>query len=255
MYKRLIIVLLVFLMFVNVPVYANEIYTIKQGKVYTITIDQNYSNLDVIFSDNVLYGFRNLNYYDDLTTYDSYGISSNRTLDVFDKFMFVYNLSDSDVIMTLNDGGITNIREYESPFGLVMYDGTNTVLEVTNNTSGYIDYKMLNYNDINGSISFDKYNYSIAGGSTKEIEGKGVLIFELDGGNLKDILTISGVYEVGDFVRYGFFQRVPWILEMDLMGIIRVFLEQLSMLLPVGLIVLSAFLLINLLRYTMRFFL
>jgi len=33
-YRKVFIVVLVLLMFVNVPVYANEVYNLEQGKVY-----------------------------------------------------------------------------------------------------------------------------------------------------------------------------------------------------------------------------
>ena len=136
-----------------------------------------------------------------------------------------------------------------------MFDGSGSAFEVSNLTDRYLYYKLLNYNEDDDSIMIGESTGDIGRGASKSFEGKGVLLFKVNRSELEDTLTFEGVYEVSDSMRYDFFVNPPWILRMDLAGIIRVFWEELSMLLPVGLVILSMWLLTRLVKYTMGLFL
>lgn len=263
MFSKVLVVLLTLLMFMNVPVYtahAEETYTLRPGKVYVVRLYTNYDYADLVFSDNVLcrYGSTDTGY-DGLSTYYDYVTRYyHDKLNYYDR-VYVYNVSGSDVIMTLDNGEIRNISERQSPFYAVMYDGTETEFEMEYIGNNAIYYKKFYFDNDAGLLRFDKTYFVMDPGAVREFDGKGVLIIrkayydqDLE---LEDVLRMNGVYEVGDHFRYDFFYRAPWILGMDLMGIMEVFWEQLSMLLPVGLIVLSVPLLIYLTRYTVRLFL
>lgn len=255
MFKKVLVVvgLVAFLVFVSGPVYATGSYTFLQGKVYAVEIEGDV--LDVTFSDNVLFGDYLTNEIGALNAYDTYGMSYVRPWYSSSRYLLVYNISDSDVIMTLNDGAIANVDGYDSPFSLVMFDGSGSAFEVRNLTDDYISYKLLNYNEDDGCITIGASLASIGRGASEYFEGKGVFLFKVARSDLENTLTFEGVYEVSDVVRYDFFVNPPWILRMDLAGIIRVFWEELSILLPVGLVVLSMWLLTRLVKYTMGLFL
>ena len=256
MYRKVFIVLVILLMLIaascNVPAYAEDEYTLKPGKVYRFELDL-YTSLDIDFSDSVLYHLGSSGNYTELWKYNNYGNSYEKELNI-EQYMFVYNVSDSNVKLTLNDGEIIGVNEYNSPFVMVMFDGSETALEVKNNSEEWQDYKVFHYVG-NGSYIFYDETSIIEPGYTEQFEGIGVLLFEAFGGNFEDIFTVSGVYEVGDYIREGFFPVPPWILVMDLAGLLEVFWRQLLTLLPVGLIILSVFLLISLVKYIVRLFL
>lgn len=255
MFRKFFSVLLV-LMLVNVhgcfPAYAEEVYTLKPGKVYRFGLDL-YTSLDIDFSDSVLYYLGSSGNYTELWRYKNYGNSYQEDFNV-EQYLFVYNVSDSSVKLTLNDGEVIGVNEYQSPFVMVMFDGSETALEVKNNSEEWQDYKVFHYVG-NGSYIFYDETSIIEPGYTEQFEGIGVLLFEAFGGNFEDIFTVSGVYEVGDYIREGFFSVPPWILKTDLTGIIQALLDQLSTLLPVGLVILSVYLLISLAKYIVRLFL
>ena len=248
MFKKFSCFLLILLMFISVPVYAedNEVYTLGPGEVYRFRFMK---PVDLVFSDNVLYGTGTSS--NKLYTYDSYGNSYNGSPTGL--AIYVYNCSYSEINITLNEGEITAADKYYSPFTLVMFDASEEVFEMKNISDVYLRYKVHYYNEDTGSIDFNT-GTSVFNG-TKTLEGKGVLMFEFTEDDLPYKLELNGAYEVGDYISEDFFPSPPWILRMDLAGMIRVLLDQLSMLLPVGLVVLSVFLAISLLLYTMRLFL
>lgn len=234
------------------PVYAedNEVYTIEPGEVYKFgTVGY----IDVVFSDNVLHGVGTGYALDDLYTYDSYGNSYSGNLSV-NNALYVYNCSYSDIYVTLNEGEIWAFSEYSSPFTLVMFDASKEVFEMKNISGLSLRYKVHYYNEDTGSIDFNT-GTSVLGSGTKTLEGRGVLMFEFSEDDLPYKLELNGAYEVGDYISEDFFPLPPWILRMDLAGMIRVLLDQLSMLLPVALVILSVFLLVSLLIYMVRSFL
>jgi len=258
-YRKLFIVLVILLMLVNVPVYAEdeEVYTLKKGKVYEFKFRANLTLSDVVnigFSDYVLYGYSNLTDYDSISSYGFYGTGTSRTfVSVFT--MFVYNCSDSDVTMVITDGVITNYYEYDSPFSFVMYDASEEYFKITNTTDTSIKYRELQYNEYDGTITYRSSSETLKSGGSALYSGKGLLLLPVKTGNVQYNVTLEGVYEVNNYIRKGFFRVPPWILETDLGVIIRALLEQLSMLLPVGLVILSVFLLISLIRYIVRSYL
>lgn len=256
MFKKVFFVFVAMLIFLTVPVYADDVYTLQPGKIYKVYFNSDTPFVDVEFSDNVLFGFRKLNYYYDLASYDRYGMSYAK--DVGDQLnLLIYNITDSPVTLTVNNGEVRSFLDYGSnDFTVVPFDGTRTPLEVTN-THEYefeLDYKLLTYND-DGSLDFDSNEYGIDFGETQSFDGRGVLIIDLSKNRYEIDYTLKGVYELGDYFRSDFFQMPPWILGMDLSGILGAFLENLPKLLQAGLVVLSVFLLINLARYMVRLFL
>lgn len=259
MFSKVLVVLLALLMSINVPVYAEKIYTLKAGNIYKIELDLDYPYVDVVFSDNVLHGdysYVNTDIYDWLYIYDIYEKRYQGDVDTFNRFLYVYNISDSDVIMTKNDGVIKSIKEYQSPFGLVMYDATNTEFEVEYVGNRDASYYMLIYDENDRSLRFSHSSYYIAPGDIKKFEGKGVLIFDLYYRDVfEDVMQMNGDYKMGNNIEYNYFYKVPWKLGIDLNGIIQILWEQLKMLLPAGLVVLSIMLIMYLTRYVVRLFL
>lgn len=247
MFKRVLFLLLILTILISVPVYGQEVYTLEPGKIYRFTfIDY----ADIVFSDNVLYGVRYN--YDKLRTYDSYGNSYYGRLNL-PYSMYVYNCSYSEIGITFNEGEIQSVTEYSSPFTLVMFDASEEVFEMRNISGVILDYKVHYYNEDNGSIDFNTGTSVFSG--MKTLEGKGVLMFEFTEDELPYKVEFNGVYETGSYISEDFFPVPPWILRMDLTGTIRVLLDQLSMLLPVALVILLVFLLINLLIYIIHLFL
>ena len=206
------------------------------------------------FSDHVLYGYSNVSNYDSLGSYSVYGTGTSRDFSSV-YTMFVYNCSDSDVTMVITDGVISQYYEYDSPFAFVAYDASEEYFEVTNTTDSMIKYREFQYNEYDDSITYSAHIEWLYSGDGALYFGKGILMFPFNTGNVQYFLDIEGVYEVGNYIRKGFFLVPPWILGMDLAGIIQALLGQLSMLLPVGLVILSVFLLISLIRYIVRSFL
>lgn len=252
MFRKLFSVLLVLLMFINVPVYAQDEYTLKPGKVYRFEFDL-YNRLDVDLSGDVLFYFSSTESYDELYKYANYGNSYESDLNI-EKYMYVYNVSDSNVNLIINEGEIVGVNEYSSPFVMVMFDGSETVFELTNNSDGWENYKIFYYQG-DGSLIFDSVTDIIGPGCSEQFDGIGALLLEVAGGSFEDVFTLNGVYEVGDYIRGGFFPVPPWILGMDLAGLLEAFWNQLQTLLPAALIVLSASLLISLAKYIVRLFL
>lgn len=255
MFKKVFFVFVAILIFLTVPVYADEVYTIEPGKTYKIWFDENDPFIDVEFSDNILFGFRSLNWFSELNTYDTYGMSFADDVGTRLNF-FMYNFTDSDVTLTINNGVVKSFLDFGVNFTAVPYDGARTPFEFTN-THVYeydIKYKLLNYND-EGIFDLDNTLYRLDFGETQSFDGRGVLFIQLDPSRHETDYTFEGVYEVGSFVRSDFFQMPPWILGMDLSGILGACLVILPKLLLVGLVVLSVFLLINLAKYMVRLFL
>jgi hypothetical protein len=155
--------------------------------------------------------------------------------------------------MNITEGTITGITVFDSLFSLVMYDGTDTEFKITNNTDSYVEAKQFEYDE--SDRSFDASGDYFAISDTKTFTGVGFILFGFPIDDLPYNLEFNGVYEISNYVGSGFFPVPPWILRMDLAGMIRVLLDQLSMLLPAGLVVLSVFLLVSLLIYTVRSFL
>ena len=136
-----------------------------------------------------------------------------------------------------------------------MYDGTNTEFKVEYTGDRDANYYILNYDEKAGLLRFNNSMYYIGPGDLKKFEGKGVLIFDLYYRDVfEDVMQMNGVYKVGNNIEYNFFSKVPWILGMDLTGIIKILWEQLKMLLPAGLVVLSILLIMYLTRYVVRLF-
>lgn len=258
MYKKVFFLLLILTILISVPVYAEDenVYTLESGKIYTFRFNYDYSDdVDLDFSDNVIYGINRFDDYADLTEYRYYGSSRIEGVGSTNNFMFVYNWSDSEVYMTLNDGEIASVTEHSSPFTLVMFDGGEEGFEFINVSDGVIEYKRHYYNEDDGSIDYSTGYKSIHSGNSVTYEGKGILMFDFPTGDVLYNMDFNGVYEVGDYISEDFFLMPPWILVMDLAGLLGAFWNQLLTLLPVGLVILSVFLLISLLIYTMRLFL
>jgi len=253
-HKKVFIALVILLMLIiakcNVPVYAedDEVYILEPGKVYRF---KNSENVRAVFSDYVLCGATiSGNEYYKATYYrywDSVKVSSLGIL-------FVYNCNNKPVTMTVVEkkGRISEVQVYEPSLSLVMYDGRETEFKVTNNNEGSIEYRNFEYNEISDSL--DNPDWSDWLYTSLTLTGRGVLLFPYNINDLEDNITIEGDYEVSEYVRLGFFQGPPWILKTDLTGMIQALLDQLSMLLPVGLVILSAFLLISLIMYIVRLF-
>ena len=257
MFKKVFFVFVAMLIFLSVPVYAEDTYTLQPGHLYEFRIDQECRFVDIDFSDNVLYfPSRNVLYYD-LTWYNYYGTSfAGDTVER--KYLYVFNINDTPVSLTLNDGIISSVFDFPEQyvFTVVPFDGTRTPLEFINSHKYQLDiaYRILHYND-DGTFNLDSQEYSVGYGQTQIIDGKGVLIVDGSLGNYEIDYSFEGVYEVGHSVRSDFFQKPPWILAMNLNGILGGFLEILPKLLQAGLVVLSVFLLINLARYMVHLFL
>jgi hypothetical protein len=243
-------------MFINlqscVPVYAaegQEVYTLEPGNVYGFRFDWS-NDVDLVFSDNVLYGTGTN--YKSFYTYDFYGNSYSGQITI-PYYMYVYNCFDSEINMTINEGEIKGVTEYSSPFTSIMFDASEEVFEMKNISGVILRYKVHYYNEDTGSIDINTGTTVLSG--TKTLEGRGVLMFEFPEDDLPYKLELNGAYEVGDYISEDFFPSPPWILRMDLAGILRVLLDQLSMLLPVALVVLSIFLVVNFLIYIVHLFL
>lgn len=261
MYKKVFIVLVIFLMLINVcscvPAYAEEggVYTLKRGKVYEFIFRKKGSTVEVVFSDDVLRGIEYVYEYDNIRSYKSYGKSISWYDGYLNDTLFVYNVSGSDVTASVLQGELINLYEYDSPFSLVHYDASEGPIEFTNDTDQKIYYKEFSYNEYDNKITFSNSLKEIKSGEGILTFGKGVLLFPINTGNLQYYLTFEGVFEVRNYIRSSFFRVPPWILKTDLGGIIQALLDQLSMLLPVGLVILSVFLLISLAKYIVRSFL
>jgi hypothetical protein len=239
--------------FVDFIVYAEgvEAYTLEPGKVYAFRKSSD-GKLTVGFSDLVLRGTSLVSYeYGDLGRYTSYVNYSSTSKD----YTYVYNVNDKEVTMTVTEGTIISVDVYESVFSLVMYDATETNFQITNigdNTGVY--YRRFEYNENDGSLNLSPSNVIVLfSGETDTYTGKGIIVTKES--NLEERLYIDGFYEVYDTINLGFFHVPPWILRMDLAGLLGAFWNQLLTLLPVGLVILSVFLLASLLIYTVRLFL
>lgn len=256
MFRKALILVLILLVFMGGPVYASQTYTLEPGKVYAFELDWDvHSFLDVVFSDNVLCGLDNYDfYYDDLDHYDFYGKTLAREVDRWDKFLFVYNPTRSNVTMTVNYNHIEIVDSYDSVFGIVMFDGSESPVEITNISESSRWGILISYDEDSGLLSFGELELFLSNFRNK-FDGKGALIIELEGEELKDFLSINGIHEFSDYIRHDFFPRAPWTLVMDFGTLLEVFWGQLRMLLPAGLIVLLVFLLISLTRYIVRLFL
>lgn len=259
MYRKVFIALVILLMLINVPVYAEEgIYTLERGKIYVFTFPENNSTVEVNFSDNVLTGVEIVQQDDpgDLDIYNRYGTRRSWGIGYLHNVLYVYNVSDSDVTAVFADGSLVRrVDVYPSPVSLVAYDASEEPIEFTNITDEIIRYKEFSYNEYDNTITYDSSFKSLESGEGVLTFGKGVLLFPINTGNLQYYLSINGVYEVRNYIRKSFFRIPPWILETDLAGIIQALLEQLLMLLPVALVILSVFLLISLIRYIVRLYL
>lgn len=258
-YRKVFIVLVVLLMLVNIPVYAEEeeeVYTLKRGKIYVFRFRENNDSVEVVFSDDVLTGVQIINEYNELDTYNRYGKSRSWKIGYLHDYLHVYNVSDSDVTARFSGSGRPiEVVEYEPPFSLLHYDASEEPIEFINRTEETICYNRFEYNEFGGSIAFNNSIKSLDSGKGVLTFGKGAFLFPISAGNVQYYLDIQGVYEVRNYIRKSFFRIPPWILKTDLAGIIRALLGQLSMLLPVGLVILSVFLLISLIRYIVRSFL
>lgn len=249
MYRKVFIVVLVLLMFVNVPVYANnEVYTLEQGKVYRFK--NGGKPFEAEFSDYVLSGSTVVS--SGYTNVYHYSYSDNMWFTKAD-YPFVYNCNNKTVTMTVYEGNITEVDVFASPFSIVMYDGSETDFKMTNNTEYGISYKRFEYNEVSDSLDNPSGTETLYTSGT--YTGRGVILLPVNINELQDTITFEGDYEAYNYIRLGFFQGPPWILKTDLAGIIRAFLEQLSMVLPVALVILSVFLLISLAKYIVRSFL
>lgn len=246
----LLLILLVFMSKCNVPVYAEdyESYTLEPGKVYRFkkvkgeTFTAELSDYVLISSWNQAGGYRDKSFY----RYKNYVTNTG------DVYVNVYNTSNKSVAMTMTEGTATEVAVFDSPFTLVMYDGTETILKIINNGDNYVTFMRYRYNESDHSFDYLGKYLGIGVGKSHVLSGKGFIVFTSS--YLQDV-TFEGVYGFVDYISEYFFQIPPWILRMDLAGIIRVLLDQLSMLLPVGLVILSVFLLISLLLYTIHLFL
>jgi hypothetical protein len=233
-----------------IPVYAedNGVYTLEPGKVYRFRTFLS-GNVVVEFSDYVLCSFSpsNLDYKNVRRyKYDNY-ISGNSY------FLSVYNTNSKSVTMTMIEGTTDQVSVFESPLSLVMYDATETDFQIINNTGNYVYAKQFEYDE--SDRSFDASGDYFAMRDTKTFTGVGFILFAFPIDDLPYNLEFNGVYEISNYVGSGFFPVPPWILRMDLAGTIRVLLDQLSMLLPVGLVILLVFLLASLLIYMVHLFL
>lgn len=253
--RKFFCLLLILLMFMSVfscctPVYAEdyESYTLGPGKVYKFQRDNSGGDLVAEFSDYVLYN-NTYNRYDDAAYYtyvNNVNHSSSHTN--------VYNCNNKSVIMTITGGTITEVDDFGSLFSLVMYDGTETEFKIINNIDDHVHCKQFEYNEFDHSFEASGTNISIEGSRT--LTGSGFLLFRLNDEYYNT--TFNGVYEVSNYIESDFFQvPPPWILKkmMNLTELLGAFLKQLKMLLPVGLVILSVFLLISLLLYTIHLFL
>jgi hypothetical protein len=234
-------------MFISVPVYAedNEVYTLEPGKVYKFekVIDE---NLVAEFSDYVLYN-NTYNYYNKVNSYQYVNYINNGS-----SHTNVYNCNNKSVTMTITGGEISEVTVYGSLFSLVMYDGTETEFKIINNIDDSVNCRKFEYNESDNS--FEASGLNIQGSRT--LTGKGFLLFKLDDEYYNT--TFNGVYEISNYIESDFFQvPPPWILKkmMNLTELLGAFWNQLLTLLPVGLVILSAFLLTSLLIYTVRLFL
>lgn len=240
--------------FVDFFVYAEgvEAYTLEPGKVYVFRKNKD-ETLTVGFSDLVLFGTSGMSFtYGDTRFYDYYAnyLSNTSTSGIY---LQVYNVNDEEVTMTVTEGTIISVNVYESNFSLVMYDATETNFQITNIADSGVYYRRFEYNENDGSLTLKPYEIVMGGDTKTYTQGKGIMIVRKL--NLQEKLSIDGYYEVYDTINLGFFHVPPWILRMDLAGMIRVLLDQLSMLLPVALVILLVFLLASLLIYTVRLFL
>ena len=261
MFKKFFSVLLV-LMLVNVhgcfPAYAEEeeVYTLKRGKVYEFRFRGIAQTKDFYFSDDVLFGQDYVDDYYDLSAYQRYGRGFRCYVGYVDNIFFVYNVADKDVTLILESGILNELIEYDSPFSLVAYDASENYFEITNLTDENLYYTKFHYNEHDESLTYDKYSKKLESGETALYVDKGILLLEkINTGNVQYSVALEGDYEVNNYIRKSFFRIPPWILKTDLAGIIRVLLDQLSTLLPVGLVILSVFLLISLAKYIIRLFL
>jgi hypothetical protein len=245
--------LLILLMFISVsscsPVYAedNESYTLEPGKVYRFKKVAGES-LTAEFSEHVLRSIRSAD--NDYLNINHYGYYNYINSSPF-TYLNVYNINSKSVTMTVNEGAINEVAVFESPFSLVMYDGTGTEFQIINNIDNYVYCKRYGYNE--SDHSFEAKGNFISIRVSETLTGSGFLLFRAN--DKFNNTTFQGVYEVSNYIRSGFFQVPPWILRMDLAGTIRVLLDQLSMLLPVALVVLSIFLVVNFLIYIVHLFL
>ena len=243
-----LLILLMFMSKCNVPVYAEdyESYTLEPGKIYRFkkvkgeTLTAELSDYVLISSWSQAGGYTGKSIY----RYKNYVTNSGNI------YVNVYNTSNKSVAMTMTEGTITEVDVLDSPFSLVMYDGTETRLKITKNVDDFITFKRFLYNE--SDHSFNYYGDYVEIDDGRNLKGKGFIVFTSS--SLQDV-TFEGVYGFVDYISEYFFQTPPWILRMDLAGMIRVLLDQLSMLLPAGLVILSVFLLISLLIYTIHLFL
>ena len=253
MFRKLFSVLVILLMFIaascNVPAYAEDegVFTLEPCKLYLFNKT---GSVKAEFSKNVLCGgvisstpYDNVLYYHYWSTIN---VGSTGKL-------FVYNCNDESVTMDVIEGTINGFEVVDYPISIVMYDASEMDFKMINNTDSRIRYKRFNYNEVADRLDDKSGTDWLYDSAT--LTGRGALLFLVDINDLEDNITFEGEYEVSDYVRKGFFQGPPWILKMDLAGMIRALLDQLSMLLPVGLVILSAFLLISLMRYIVRSFL
>jgi hypothetical protein len=248
--RKFFCLLLILLMFMSVPVYAEdyESYTLEPGKVYKFQRLSSGGNLVAEFSDYVLYndtynGYNKANYYEYVNYVDNHSSHTN-----------IYNVNNKSVIMIITGGTISEVTDYDSFFSLVMYDGTETEFKIINNIDDSVNCKQFEYNESDHSFEASGTNISINGSRT--LTGRGFLLFKAD--DKYHNTTFNGVYEVSNYIESDFFQvPPPWILKkmMNLTELLGVFWNQLLTLLPVALLILSVFLLISLAIYTIRLFL
>ena len=249
--RKFFCLLLILLMFINlqscVPVYAEdyESYTLEPGKIYRFkkvkgqTLTAEFSDYVLISSWNQAGGYTDKSFYR----------YKNNVTNSGDVYVNVYNTSNKSVVMTMTEGTTTEVAVFNSPFSLVMYDGTETSLQIINNGDNSVTFKRYTYNESDYSFDYLGNYLGIGVGKSRTLSGKGFIVFTSS--SLQDV-TFEGVYGFVDYISEYFFHTPPWILRMDLAGMIRVLLDQLSMLLPVGLVILSVFLLISLLLYTIH---
>lgn len=233
---------------------AEDFRTLQPGVVY-----QFYSLVgkpfEIEFSDCVLWGgtFYS-NGYKDVSIFEYSDYVEALPEDGYR--IFVYNIHDREVSMRIPDKPDDFRGAYfnSNPLNLVTYNGYETPFQVSNNTDDRaISYKQFEYDGAGGYV--EGVYETMAPGEVHSYIGKGFLLFSLYMDDLENSVTCEGVYKLTDYIDADFFRVPPWILEMDLTGVIRGYLEQLSMLLPVGLVILSAFLVISLMRFIMRLFL
>lgn len=231
------------------PVYAEdyESYTLEPGKVYRFQKASG-ENLVAEFSDYVLYN-NTYNYYNKVNSYEYVNNINNSS-----SHTNVYNCNNKSVIMTITGGTITEVDDFESLFSLVMYDATETDFQMINNIDDHVYFKRFEYNESDNSFDASGDFLMIEGSRT--LTGAGVLLFKAD--DEFQNTTFNGVYEISNYIESDFFQvPPPWILKkmMNLTELLGAFLKQLKTLLPVAFLILSVFLLISLLIYTVRSFL